>query len=65
MKLEERLADLQAENATLREQLAAALAEIQELNGQLAKDGDMGGSIYLDADLMLGYRCLAIKKVGS
>ena len=38
MTLGDRLAALEAENATLREQLAAALAEIQERNGQRAKD---------------------------
>jgi molecular chaperone GrpE (heat shock protein) len=29
---------LEAENATLREQLAVALAELQDLKGRLAKD---------------------------
>ena len=38
MSLEDRLAALEAENATLRKQLAAALAELQELKGRLAKD---------------------------
>jgi transposase len=38
MTPEERLAYLEAENAQLRTQLAAALAELQELKGQRAKD---------------------------
>lgn len=38
MTLEERLAYLEVENARLREQLAAALAELQALKGQRAKD---------------------------
>src|SRR5258708_12158674 len=38
MTPEERIAHLEAENAALREQLAVALAEIQDLEGQLAKD---------------------------
>src|SRR5690242_744140 len=38
MTAEERIAHLEAENAALREQLAVALAEIQALKGQLAKD---------------------------
>jgi transposase len=38
MTPEERLAYLEAENAQLRAQLAAALAELQELKGQRAKD---------------------------
>ena len=36
-------AHLEAENAALREQLAAALAEIQELKGRLAKDSHNSG----------------------
>jgi hypothetical protein len=38
MTAEEVIAQLQAENAALREQLAAALAELQDLKGRLAKD---------------------------
>src|SRR5260221_14002074 len=38
MTPEERIAHLEAENAALREQLAVARAEIQDLEGQLAKD---------------------------
>src|SRR5690242_20457711 len=38
MTAEERIAHLEAENAALREQLAVALAELQALKGQLAKD---------------------------
>jgi transposase len=45
MTLEDHLAQLEAENATLheqnrtlQEQLAAALAELQEIKGRLAKD---------------------------
>jgi len=38
MKAEERIAQLEAEVATLREQLAQALARIHELEGQQSKD---------------------------
>jgi len=38
MKAEERIAQLEEEVATLREQLAQALARIHELEGQLSKD---------------------------
>jgi transposase len=38
MTPEEAIAILRAENAALREQLVVALAEIQALKGQLAKD---------------------------
>lgn len=38
MTLEEEVAVLKAENAALREQVAALLARVQELEGRLAKD---------------------------
>src|SRR2546421_13021040 len=38
MKAEERIVQLEAEVATLREQLAQALARIHELEGQQSKD---------------------------
>src|SRR5262249_11087362 len=38
MTPEERIAHLEAEHAALREQLAVALTELQDLKGQLAKD---------------------------
>lgn len=38
MTPEERIAQLEAENATLREQVRGLLTEVQELRGQLAKD---------------------------
>lgn len=38
MTAEAEIIDVRAENAALREQLAAALAEVQELKARLAKD---------------------------
>lgn len=43
MTLEEENAQLKAENAALREQVAAALAEIQDLKARLAKDSPNSG----------------------
>jgi transposase len=43
MTLEEENAQLKAENAALREQVAAALAEIQDLKARLAKDSHNSG----------------------
>lgn len=39
----EQIALLQAENATLREQLEAALAEVRDLKARLAKDSHNSG----------------------
>lgn len=43
MTLEERNAQLEAENATLREQVTALVARVQELEGRLAKDSHNSG----------------------
>lgn len=38
MTLEDRIAELEAENATLREQVAWLTTQVQELHARLAKD---------------------------
>ena len=38
MTLEERIAELEAENAALREQLTVLAAQVQDLHARLAKD---------------------------
>lgn len=43
MTYQEQIAALQAENATLREQLVAAFAELQDLKARLAKDSHNSG----------------------
>ena len=45
MTSEERIAELEAENAKLREQLAVVLAHVQELEARLAKDSHNSASI--------------------
>jgi transposase len=43
MTPEERIAELEAENAALREQMAALLARVHELEARLAKDSHNSG----------------------